>query len=180
MLICRTFAEIRGAVGEWRRSGEIVVFVPTLGNLHDGHLQLVELGARHGKRVVVSIFVNQLQFGRNEDYALYPRTLDADVEKLRSVGADALFCPSDAEVYPNGVEQQTWFEDGVSTSRPTASTAICEKRGDQTAIIWEGDDPGHAAHITYRKLHERGLPLRQRAEGATASRRATASPSTCR
>lgn len=119
MLICRTFAEIRGAVGEWRRSGEIVVFVPTLGNLHDGHLQLVELGARHGKRVVVSIFVNQLQFGRNEDYALYPRTLDADVEKLRSVGADALFCPSDAEVYPNGIEQQT------TVTVPTMTDILC-------------------------------------------------------
>lgn len=119
MLICRTFAEIRGAVGEWRRSGEIVVFVPTLGNLHDGHLQLVELGARHGKRVVVSIFVNQLQFGRNEDYALYPRTLDADVEKLRSVGTDALFCPSDAEVYPNGIEQQT------TVTVPTMTDILC-------------------------------------------------------
>jgi len=119
MLICRTFAEIRDAVGEWRRSGESVVFVPTLGNLHDGHLQLVELGARHGNRVVVSIFVNQLQFGRNEDYALYPRTLDADVEKLRSVGASALFCPSDAEVYPNGIEQQT------TVTVPTMTDILC-------------------------------------------------------
>lgn len=118
MLICRTFAEIRDAVGKWRRSGESVVFVPTL-NLHDGHLQLVELGARHGNRVVVSIFVNQLQFGRNEDYALYPRTLDADVEKLRSVGASALFCPSDAEVYPNGIEQQT------TVTVPTMTDILC-------------------------------------------------------
>ncbi len=119
MLICKTFAEVRAAVGAWRRAGETVVFVPTLGNLHEGHLQLVELGARHGERVVVSIFVNQLQFGKNEDYALYPRTLDTDIDKLRRVGADGLFCPSDAEVYPNGVEQQT------TVAVPTMTDILC-------------------------------------------------------
>lgn len=119
MLICRTFGDIRATVAEWRRAGETVVFVPTLGNLHQGHLQLVELGARHGERVVVSIFVNQLQFGKNEDYALYPRTLDADVGKLESVGADALFCPSDTEVYPNGIEHQT------TVAVPTMTDILC-------------------------------------------------------
>lgn len=119
MLICKTFAEVRAAVGAWRRAGETVVFVPTLGNLHEGHLQLVELGARHGERVVVSIFVNQLQFGKNEDYALYPRTLDTDIDKLRRVGADGLFCPSDTEVYPNGVEQQT------TVAVPTMTDILC-------------------------------------------------------
>lgn len=119
MLICRTFAEIREAVGGWRRNGEVVVFVPTLGNLHEGHLQLVKLGARHGDRVVVSIFVNQLQFGRNEDYALYPRTLEADVGKLEGVAADALFCPADTEVYPNGIEDQT------TVAVPTMTDILC-------------------------------------------------------
>lgn len=119
MLICRTFAEIREAVSGWRRNGEVVVFVPTLGNLHEGHLQLVKLGARHGDRVVVSIFVNQLQFGKNEDYALYPRTLEADIGKLEGVAADALFCPADTEVYPNGIEDQT------TVAVPTMTDILC-------------------------------------------------------
>ena len=110
MQICKTFSEIRASVGDWRRQGQTVVFVPTLGNLHEGHLQLVRLAATQGDKVVVSIFVNPLQFGKNEDYALYPRTLDADVEKLRGAGADALFCPSDREVYPNGVSTSLPFD----------------------------------------------------------------------
>lgn len=119
MLICRTFADIRSNVAAWHRAGEIVTFVPTLGNLHEGHLQLVRLGAMHGNRVVVSIFVNPLQFGKNEDYALYPRTLDADMEKLQQVGADALFHPSDAEVYPNGIDRQT------TVTVPTMTDILC-------------------------------------------------------
>jgi pantoate--beta-alanine ligase len=119
MQICRTFAEIRSTVSEWRRAGSRIVFVPTLGNLHDGHLQLVKLGKQHGDRVIVSIFVNPLQFGKNEDYALYPRTLDADIEKLESNSTDALFCPSDQEIYPNGVEHQT------SVAVPTMTDILC-------------------------------------------------------
>jgi pantoate--beta-alanine ligase len=93
--------------------------VPTLGNLHEGHLELVKLAATRGDRVVVSIFVNPLQFGKNEDYALYPRTLDSDVQKLGGVRTDALFCPSDMEIYPNGVEQQT------SVAVPTMTDILC-------------------------------------------------------
>jgi pantoate--beta-alanine ligase len=119
MLICRSFAEIHACVGDWRIARDRVVFVPTLGNLHDGHLQLVRLAATRGKRVVVSIFVNPLQFGKNEDYALYPRTLDADIERLESVACDALFCPSDREIYPNGVEQQT------TVAVPTMTDILC-------------------------------------------------------
>jgi pantoate--beta-alanine ligase len=119
MQICKTFNEIRSSVAAWRRNGQSVVFVPTLGNLHEGHLQLVRLAATRGDKVVVSIFVNPLQFGKNEDYALYPRTLDADVEKLRSARADALFCPSDREVYPNGVEEQT------TVAVPTMTNILC-------------------------------------------------------
>ncbi|MBK8307362.1 MAG: pantoate--beta-alanine ligase [Gammaproteobacteria bacterium] len=119
MKICRSFADIRAAVSDWHRAGESVVFVPTLGNLHEGHLQLVRLAATRGDRVVVSIFVNPLQFGKNEDYALYPRTLDSDVRKLEDVTTDALFCPSDLEIYPNGVEQQT------SVAVPTMTDILC-------------------------------------------------------
>lgn len=82
-----------------------VVFVPTMGNLHDGHLNLLRLARGHGDFVVVSIFVNPLQFGPNEDFAQYPRTLDADCDKLHGL-ADVVFAPSVNEMYP---EQQTIF-----------------------------------------------------------------------
>ena len=119
MEICRSFSAIRGTVSRWRAAGERVVFVPTLGNLHQGHLELVQLAALHGQRTVVSIFVNPLQFGKNEDYAFYPRTLDADIGKLKSVDCNALFCPTDLEIYPNGVEEQT------TVAVPTMTNILC-------------------------------------------------------
>lgn len=119
MDICRDFTGIRDAVGRWRAAGQRIVFVPTLGNLHEGHMQLVRLAASHGERVIVSIFVNPLQFGKNEDYALYPRTLDADVAKLEREPCDALFCPTDKEIYPNGVEEQT------TVAVPTMTNILC-------------------------------------------------------
>ncbi|WP_020166659.1 MULTISPECIES: pantoate--beta-alanine ligase [Methylotenera] len=76
-------------------------FVPTMGNLHAGHIHLVQLAKQHADCVVVSIFVNPLQFGANEDLANYPRTLEADFEKLSAAGADFVFTPSVAELYPN-------------------------------------------------------------------------------
>ena len=119
MEICRRFSDIRSTVSRWRAAGERVVFVPTLGNLQQGHLELVQLAALHGQRTVVSIFVNPLQFGKNEDYALYPRTLDTDIGKLESVDCNALFCPTDREIYPNGVEEQT------TVAVPTMTNILC-------------------------------------------------------
>lgn len=77
-----------------------VSLVPTMGNLHAGHIHLVELARQHGQCVVVSIFVNPLQFGANEDLASYPRTLEADCTKLKLAGADVVFTPAEKEVYP--------------------------------------------------------------------------------
>ncbi|HEY8085304.1 MAG TPA: pantoate--beta-alanine ligase, partial [Methylophilaceae bacterium] len=77
-----------------------IAFVPTMGNLHDGHLALVALAKQHASCVVVSIFVNPLQFSANEDLASYPRTLEQDYQKLAAAGADVVFTPSDAELYP--------------------------------------------------------------------------------
>jgi pantoate--beta-alanine ligase len=77
-----------------------IAFVPTMGNLHDGHLALVALAKQHASCVVVSIFVNPLQFAANEDLASYPRTLEQDYQKLAAAGADVVFTPSDAELYP--------------------------------------------------------------------------------
>lgn len=77
-----------------------IAFVPTMGNLHAGHLALVKLAQQHADYVVVSIFVNPLQFGANEDLANYPRTLDADCAQLQAVGANVVFTPSEQELYP--------------------------------------------------------------------------------
>ena len=116
MLVLRTFSEIRHAVSTARKAGKRIGFVPTMGNLHDGHLQLVKLAQTTCDVVVVSIFVNPLQFGLNEDWEQYPRTFDADCEKLRSVNADFLFHPTETEMYPNGMATQTKVEVAVMTN----------------------------------------------------------------
>lgn len=107
-----TIAELRKLVGEWRAKGESVALVPTMGNLHDGHLKLVNEARQAANRVVVSIFVNPMQFvdaeGKLGDYERYPRTLEADLEML--AGVDAVFTPAVEEVYPTGFEKETRVE----------------------------------------------------------------------
>lgn len=102
-----TFTELdalRERVRSWKRDGLRVAFVPTMGNLHDGHFSLVKLARTHADRVVASVFVNPTQFGPNEDFALYPRTPDADARGLEAAGCDALWLPSVEAMYPYGVE----------------------------------------------------------------------------
>jgi pantoate--beta-alanine ligase len=96
-------AELRACVSAWRRAGARVGFVPTMGNLHAGHFSLIELAHAHADKVVASVFVNPTQFGPGEDFASYPRTLDADRAGLLEHGCDALFAPSIDEMYPFGV-----------------------------------------------------------------------------
>jgi pantoate--beta-alanine ligase len=100
-------ASVREAVRELRKGGKTIGFVPTMGNLHDGHLALVQQAQEHADWVIVSIFVNRLQFGLNEDWDRYPRTAEADTAKLKAIGCDCLFYPEEAEVYPNGIDAQT-------------------------------------------------------------------------
>jgi pantoate--beta-alanine ligase len=95
-------AEFRAACDAARVRGERLGFVPTMGALHAGHLQLVQAARRHAQRVAVSIFVNPTQFGPNEDFAKYPRTLPRDVELLQGVGADYVLAPPVEAVYPEG------------------------------------------------------------------------------
>lgn len=99
--------ELRGQLRQWRMAGERIAFVPTMGNLHAGHSSLIEAAREHADRVVASIFVNKAQFGLNEDFDQYPRTLDADQKELEARGADLLFAPSNEEMYPDGLPNTT-------------------------------------------------------------------------
>ncbi|MDX1507396.1 MAG: pantoate--beta-alanine ligase [Woeseiaceae bacterium] len=94
--------ELRELVAGWRANGEHVALVPTMGNLHPGHVSLVEFARRHAERIVVTVYVNPTQFGEDEDFDEYPRTLDKDTLRLKQVKADVLFVPDDATVYPFG------------------------------------------------------------------------------
>lgn len=102
MDILTTTAALRARVRAWKREGLRVGFVPTMGNLHAGHYSLLKLAREHAERVVASVFVNPTQFGPNEDFARYPRTLDADTAGLSEHGCDALFAPTVDEMYPFG------------------------------------------------------------------------------
>ena len=97
-----TVEDLRRQVGEWRRAGERIGFVPTMGNLHAGHHALVDLARTQADRVVASIFVNPTQFGPNEDYARYPRTPESDLQGLAARGCDVAFLPSVEQMYPFG------------------------------------------------------------------------------
>lgn len=92
---------MRALSHKWRLAGERVAFVPTMGALHEGHLAVVRRAKEMAARVVVSIFVNPLQFGPSEDFSRYPRTLAADLEALSPVGVDAVFAPNASEIYPH-------------------------------------------------------------------------------
>ena len=96
---------IRERVAAWRAEGQAVGFVPTMGNLHKGHLSLVERALAHAGRVIVSVFVNPLQFGPAEDFNSYPRTLEHDRDLLAKSGVQLLFAPTAFEIYPLGVER---------------------------------------------------------------------------
>ena len=101
MQIIHTVKELR----EWRKTAGRVAFVPTMGNLHEGHLALVREAKKRADNVVVSIFVNRLQFGQGEDFDKYPRTLGQDAAKLEGDGVAVVFAPDEKELYPN-VEQR--------------------------------------------------------------------------
>ena len=122
----KTVRELRAAVARARAEGKRIGFVPTMGNLHSGHVALVEKASQRADFVVASIFVNPLQFGPNEDLAKYPRTLAADQEKLVSAGCHLLFAPTPEEMYPQGMDDQTRI------SVPVVSEGLCG-----------GSRPGH-------------------------------------
>ena len=105
---------LKDTILPWRQAGEKIAFVPTMGNLHDGHLELVRTARQQADRIIVSIFVNPTQFGPNEDFDNYPRTEQQDQEKLQACGVDLLFLPSVTEMYPQPLQTQISVK-GLST-----------------------------------------------------------------
>ena len=105
-----TVAGVRERVRAWKLAGERVAFVPTMGNLHLGHLSLIEAARHTGDRFVASLFVNPMQFGPNEDFAHYPRTPHEDERMLAQAGCNLMFMPDVAEIYPHGSERATRVE----------------------------------------------------------------------
>ncbi|MFD0737927.1 pantoate--beta-alanine ligase [Lysobacter koreensis] len=97
-------AVLRERIGQWKRAGLRIGFVPTMGNLHAGHHSLLQLARERADRIVVSVFVNPTQFGPNEDFGSYPRTPEADAEGLAAAGGDLLWLPSVATMYPHGAQ----------------------------------------------------------------------------
>ena len=113
-----TISAVREQVRRWRNEGRRIAFVPTMGNLHAGHMSLIEAARSHGDRFVASIFVNPMQFGPNEDYAHYPRTPQQDERMLAAAGCNLMFMPDVAEIYPNGAEQ------AAARRRPSLSRVL--------------------------------------------------------
>lgn len=122
MLIIETLPLLRQHIRRARQEGKRIALVPTMGNLHDGHMKLVDTAKASADVVVASIFVNPMQFDRAEDLARYPRTLQDDCEKLNKRKVDLVFAPAAAEIYPQGTESQTYVDvPGLSTMLEGAS-----------------------------------------------------------
>ncbi len=136
MQTTETISALRNEINLWRQQGLKIAFVPTMGNLHQGHIALVEKAKMLADKVVASIFVNPMQFGANEDIGSYPRTMAADQEKLKAAGCDLLFTPTPAIIYPKGLDKQSYVEvpnvsDGYcGESRPGhfrgVATVVCK------------------------------------------------------
>lgn len=119
MLNVTTVDELREQLRDWRASGDHIALVPTMGNLHDGHISLIDLAREHAEKVVVSVFVNPTQFSKGEDFETYPRTLDRDERRLKRHGVDLLFTPDVDALYPFGSDTAT------SVSVPALGDNFC-------------------------------------------------------
>ncbi len=103
-------AELRQYAQHWKDHHESIAFIPTMGNLHAGHLSLIEKGQSLCDRTICSIFVNPMQFGANEDFNHYPRTLHQDLQYLKDIGCDLIYLPTASELYPEGLERITHIQ----------------------------------------------------------------------
>ena len=102
-----TVTELHQYIQHWKYHRQSIAFIPTMGNLHAGHMSLIEKGQSLSDRSLCSIFVNPMQFGPNEDFNHYPRTLDSDIAKLEAIGCDLVYLPTASELYPEGLDKIT-------------------------------------------------------------------------
>ena len=145
MKLCKTVAELREEIALAKAAGKTIGLVPTMGALHEGHASLIKAAAMENELVVVSVFVNPTQFGPNEDLDAYPRTLDADCKLAEGMGADIVFAPSPAEMYPS--EDMTWVEvTGDITKVLCGRTRPIHFRGVTTVVskLFNLAQPDHA------------------------------------
>jgi pantoate--beta-alanine ligase len=174
-----TIRELRARTAGWRDRGERIAFVPTMGNLHAGHLRLVRHARTVADRVVVSIFVNPTQFGPGEDYATYPRSLEADRQALMDADADLLFAPAVEEVYTGDLENATRvevpglsdilcgaFRPGFFSGIATVVTRLFNMVQPQVAVFGEKD---YQQLVMIRRM-VRDLCLRVEVEGVATER----------
>lgn len=130
MQTASTTESLREQLADWRQAGDHIALVPTMGNLHKGHISLVETARQHAERVVVSVFVNPTQFGDGEDFDRYPRTLERDKRHLERINTDMLFVPDVETMYPFGIDSATSVtvpvltEELCGTSRPGHFDAV--------------------------------------------------------
>lgn len=166
--IISAIAGIRAAVKAARDSGRRIGFVPTMGALHEGHARLIEVARAECDFVVVSIFVNPTQFGPNEDFAKYPRTLDADRELCARMGTDVIFAPAAEEMYPAGfrtsVEVQGLQDRLCGASRPGHFRGVCTVvlklfNIVQPDLAFFGQKDAQQAVIIRRMVRDLDLPL---------------------
>ena len=133
MKICYTVKEVREQVNEWKKEGLTVGFVPTMGYLHEGHRSLMEEARKHNDKVVVSIFVNPMQFGPTEDLESYPRDLEKDAKLCEGVGVDLIFHPEPEEMYEKGF--CSYVDMNGLTTELCGKTRPTHFRGVQTVVL---------------------------------------------
>lgn len=132
MVVVKTISEVRKLVKGWKREGQSIGFVPTMGYLHEGHQSLIRAARANNDKVVVSIFLNPMQFGPNEDLASYPRDLERDKEKCLEAGADLIFAPDPDEMYEENF--QSFVDMHLLTEELCGLTRPCHFRGVCTVV----------------------------------------------
>ena len=162
--------QARAHIRQWKLAGESIALVATMGNLHDGHMALVEAAAQSGMRIVVSIFVNPMQFGINEDFDTYPRTLAEDTNRLLAFPVDLVFAPAVDEIYPQGIGASTRVEvRGLSDmlegeSRPGFFTGVATVVNKLFNIIqpdaaWFGEKDYQQLLVIRKMVTDLSLPI---------------------